>query len=951
MKMKYLALLAAVVVLLGAIFFIAPDAKAEATHNHTGNHCVCVGKTIESAEGTTAHASSCGDITWTGVGSADFATQVVNGGSFYLTENVTLTAALNIPAGTTVNICLNGYNITSSVANAITVGTDKSGSAAAVLNLTDCQYNGTVGGVVSTTGKGDVINTYYNGTLNVYGGFLTSAKGYGIVYVRRTGSAFNLYGGCLNAAADSAANKVAVVISNDCTFNMYGGVVDGAGYEFANALIHSYISTNPYTKSNINIHGGTIKNGNVMDSVSTNQRNDSTLVWCAGTLNITGGNLNDGNGTDVYCDNVLSISGTPVIGELYIADGTTTTIGTMAEGAKVGLKVENISAFSGATEEANVAYFASTNADYEVKYDAGKMILERKTLHNPNHCVCNGNSFESAEGNAAHDNCDDITWTGVGSADFATVVVNGGSFYLTENVTLSAVLVIPEGTTVNICLNGFNITSSAARAITVGDRSRAASPDIPATVINLTDCQYDGEVGGTVSTSGSGDLVETNYNCTFNMFGGFLASARGYGIVYVRRADGEFNLYNGTLYFQKAAAASKGAVAVGGTFNMYGGTIDGKGFGLRNALVHTYVGTDGVPSASTDINIHGGTITGGKVVPHANLAARYLADHIFSARGTLNITGGNIAAGSGDVGKSIYCEGTFTCSSSAVISGGAFIKIANDGFNFTLPVDAVVDINGMTGTITLANGVVLSILDTESNDYSDTNLGRLTVDGSATVARQCSYLTEDSGYRHYLAIQNEDGSWSAHRYYLGITYKGVNPGHKGIGVKATFAATPTLQALITEKGIMGGGSDVSFVDGLGKKIPDLTGGQFGNQAPNVYTASFIAEDAYTGESLNVTKYFRAFLTFTIGGEAVTFESNAKVDITPDAMLKEIDAKWNEESAYTDEQKQAIVDMVGAIDTTAFTALKAQLTNILPPESASAELAAIPVAKKKSGVNI
>ena len=49
-----------------------------------------------------------------------------------------------------------------------------------------------------------------------------------------------------------------------------------------------------------------------------------------------------------------------------------------------------------------------------------------------------------------------------------------------------------------------------------------------------------------------------------------------------------------------------------------------------------------------------------------------------------------------------------------------------------------------------------------------------------------------------MTIKNADGTYSFHRYYVGITHKTLHVGTKGIGVTAVFAGTPSVKALLKD---------------------------------------------------------------------------------------------------------------------------------------------------------
>ena len=58
---------------------------------------------------------------------------------------------------------------------------------------------------------------------------------------------------------------------------------------------------------------------------------------------------------------------------------------------------------------------------------------------------------------------------------------------------------------------------------------------------------------------------------------------------------------------------------------------------------------------------------------------------------------------------------------------------------------------------------------------------------------ESSYKTNTDATRRYLTIQ-EDGAYSFHRFYMGITKISIKPADVGVGYKATFVASDHVKA-------------------------------------------------------------------------------------------------------------------------------------------------------------
>ena len=212
---------------------------AWATGDH--NHPVCV-----SADTCTDpnHETDHGTVAW-----QNTTTLPTTAGSYYLTEDVTLSSTWTVPEGT-VELCLNGHTI--KYENSTTQSSVIKVPENATLTVTDCQSN--PGKITGGTGtEDDFYDTslfqggHYGGgilvqgTLNLYGGSIEGNQiptpegsdddGGGGVFVdggdsmenKSPSAAFNMYGGTIkNNAADYGGTGV---LCRNATFNMYGGTI------------------------------------------------------------------------------------------------------------------------------------------------------------------------------------------------------------------------------------------------------------------------------------------------------------------------------------------------------------------------------------------------------------------------------------------------------------------------------------------------------------------------------------------------------------------------------------------------------------------------------------------------------------------------------------------------------------------------------------------------------
>ncbi|MBQ6756537.1 MAG: S-layer homology domain-containing protein [Oscillospiraceae bacterium] len=314
----------------------------------------------------------------------------------------------------------------------------------------------------------------------------------------------------------------------------------------------------------------------------------------------------------------------------------------------------------------------------------------------------------------------EITFSPWTSAD--SLPTEGGSYYLTQDVTIGSTWDVPTGT-VNLSLNGHGISYSEkennASVITVGNNAILNLYDYNTTTVHKYTVNEDGlavvdgaDSGDTVKsftggyiTGGTGTktAVSTNQRYgggvyvnggTFNMTGGTIIgnTATYGGGVYVDNG-GTFNMNGGTIIGNTANFGGGGGVYVdsgdydydnskeipGGTFNMNGGTISGNtaedGGGVYVASgYYDYDNSKEIPGGT--FNMNGGTISG-NTAEHGGGGGVYVDSGYYDydnnkeiPGGTFNMNDGTISGNKAYYGGGVYFyEGTFTMNNDAAISG------------------------------------------------------------------------------------------------------------------------------------------------------------------------------------------------------------------------------------------------------------------------------------------
>lgn len=527
-------------------------------------------------------------------------------GSYYLTDNVTLTAEWEPKSGTV--LCLNGKSITLNAEGDV-IYMPANGT---IFTLYDCQKSGTI-----THGK-DSTDTTYNGcgvvvggTFNMYGGNITgnvrtdSGNGGGVLV---SYGIFNMYDGKItNNSCGSSGGGVYV---DRGTFNMSGGEISsntsgeyGGGIEL-------------YKKSDFTMTGGSIsqnkaENGYYGGGIdvsygSTFTMNGGTITGntsCTGggvyvgtavenygnnTFNMNGGTITGntathtgsetGGGVYVAQDGIFTVSGAAKITDnkrneennnVYLRPETITITGALDRDASIGVTTPSVAVVGSPVTIAKGDGYTLTDDDAaRFTSDAGYYPeldgTEVKLYRNPpqKHPICG----KTCTHDEKHPN---LVWEGITDLADAT---KAGNYYLMESVTR------PEKTgplfcnnDVKLCLNDHSITAAHdSCTIMVNDGAD----------FTLTDC---GQKSGTI-THGSGN--------------------KGSGVMV--NSGGSFTMYGGTICGNTAADSGSGVIVNNGSsFTMYGGSITGNNTIGDVSCGGVYVASNGTFTVSGVAEIQG----------------------------------------------------------------------------------------------------------------------------------------------------------------------------------------------------------------------------------------------------------------------------------------------------------------------------------------------------------
>ena len=313
-----------------------------------------------------------------------------------------------------------------------------------------------------------------------------------------------------------------------------------------------------------------------------------------------------------------------------------------------------------------------------------------------NHCVCGGNAVEKGEHTSCNDTQTWTAWDANESSNYQTTLPTSGTYYLTDNVTLSSQHTVNGKLT--ICLNGNTIsltdTATTGSVIVVSSGS----------TFELTDCS---------STAGQ------------------ITGGKGYKFSYFQPSgggvynDGTFTMYGGIIAGN--TASSGGGVYNAGTFTMYDGTIGGQTENEKNHATSSHGG--GVYNYSGTFVMNGGTIIGNSASSFGGGVCNYNS-------GTFTMTGGTITGNRGNYGGGVYNSNQFNLSGNPVINGNhTYSEEANNVYLYK-----TITVNGtLTGAdksigITMQNGS-----------------GKFTSGGAAYASK---FITDNSAY--IIAVDGEN---------------------------------------------------------------------------------------------------------------------------------------------------------------------------------------------------
>ena len=265
----------------------APALAEDTAHSHP----ICGEAHTDIGDHT---GDNCKDATWTAWDGTSTITYDTNNTAYvYLEKDATRESRLEVKAGYTLYLCLNGQKLESSLTSSASQGMSQviNVSNGAKFILCDCKGGGTITHSSGAKGKGVRVGGSSN-----------------------TAATFSMYGGTISGNHTDekcyGSGGAGVEIQNG-TFKMYGGTVSD-NHEENTESYYGGGGVCAHTSGTFTMYGGTISNNHSEADAG------GVTVWGGGAMNIDGGtirdNTADGSGGGICTNsNEFKISGNSVI--------------------------------------------------------------------------------------------------------------------------------------------------------------------------------------------------------------------------------------------------------------------------------------------------------------------------------------------------------------------------------------------------------------------------------------------------------------------------------------------------------------------------------------------------------------------------------------------------------------------------------------------------------------
>jgi hypothetical protein len=324
--------------------------------------------------------------------------------------------------------------------------------------------------------------------------------------------------------------------------------------------------------------GGSANNGRAIYVAYNSDANQ-------GTFNMYGGSVVDGEnttGTNLFSMvGRMTLGGDAQIEELYLAAGKVLTLHSSLDASKasVGLKMNTPGVFASNVETDISDMFTCLNKGCAIRYNADKT-LEMFTQHT--HCFCYGAEV-LPEGHTCNE---DQIWQPVErTPGVVQTLADGGFYYLNWTGESAQPLLIPEGATVHLCLNGASIRAS--NVLQLAENAK------------LVICDCSEGMTGVITTTQNAPLNLYKAGSSVILMSGNITGTYGNDVSVITAkvaADTTFEMYGGKLHSgcsntsasKKETSGRGGNLTVDGTVKLMGGSIEGGKYGSNKRDVTVF---------------------------------------------------------------------------------------------------------------------------------------------------------------------------------------------------------------------------------------------------------------------------------------------------------------------------------------------------------------------------
>ncbi len=696
---------------------------------------------------------------------------------------------------------------------------------------------------------------------NIYVDGAVGALGYAVI------SGGTISGGTANCGGSIYCAGTMLISGGTISGGRTRGSSAAGGNIYQTSLVSGGVPTTV-----INMTGGTIKNGYA--------EGQGGNIQTHGNFNMTGGELVGGSATNGGNVRVFRPG-------VFVLDGGTVSGGTcrnLSANGSTGGNVFQVVGHNPTTSQPEVATLTIKSGTIT---GSASNAVNGGTIHISQYGVVNVEGGTINGGTAQ-----DRSWQGV------TYNGRGGVFCMFATTYTS-------GSTTTDCPAVLNISGGVIQNGTADSYGGliAATESAGSIEINIS--------GGTFQGGKAilGGILWTHDDCDVNITGGTFTggeATKDGGLFYLA-GGANVAISGGTFDGGSAAGIGDGICIVDATVTVSGeAQFSGEGTNLyvdnttENAVLVIDNPTDSlmtVDAANKDAAF---------AVSETNCAAKlYAADENY----TTSWADGKCYLVSASADRNVaVCESgtiiakyeTFAEAAAAAMNSNSYVELLKDtDSDFEVTGTLYVNLNGFDLTGITVSGTLYG-MDATTDGYTDTDMGTLTctVAEGGKVASSKTTTEMYGSVKRYMAIPGENGTYTFHRFYMGITKVTLRPSTVGVGYKATFAGSDTVKNYIESYGYSMWIKEDRKLTGVKDGDTFVSMGEVTLRIDNFLKAGQDEENAVRAE----TPIYGSVFVELASGE--TLETAAYVCTFREVM----EAVNNNYSSFTDTQKSALGEL-------------------------------------------